>query len=42
MEQGDNPFSKGYIVDVHVQYLGDKPKLYSVTTLHEVIDLDQD
>ena len=40
LEQTDNPFSKGYIVDVHVQFAGDRPVLYSVIELHEIIDLE--
>lgn len=41
LEQTENPFSKGYIVDVVVQYAGDDaPKIYSVIDLHEIVDLD--
>lgn len=41
LEQTENPFSKGYVVDVVVQYAGDdQPKLYSVIELHDIVDLD--
>jgi hypothetical protein len=41
MEQTENPFSKGYIVDAVVQYAGDDtPKVYSVIDLHEIVDFD--
>jgi hypothetical protein len=40
LEGTENPFSKGYIVDVAVQYVGDEPKLYNVLRLHDVVDLN--
>jgi len=41
LEQTENPFSKGYIVDAIVQFAGDDtPKIYSVIDLHEIVDLD--
>ena len=41
LEQTENPFTKGYIVDAVVQYAGDDtPKIYSVIDLHEIVDLD--
>ena len=35
----DNPFAKGYIVDVSVEYEGDTPRMYRLLHLHEVLDL---
>lgn len=35
-----HPFSKGYIVDVAVESIDDKPILYKVLCLHDVIDID--
>lgn len=41
LEQTENPFTKGYVVDVHVQFTGDDiPKMYSVIALHEIVDID--
>jgi hypothetical protein len=36
----DNPMTKGFIVDVHVQIIDNEPKAYIVTEVHDVIDLD--
>ena len=41
LEGTENPFSKGYIVDVSVQYVGDEPKVYNVMRLHDIIDLSE-
>lgn len=40
LDQTENPFSKAYIVDAIVEYVGDVPKLYRVIELHEIVDLD--
>lgn len=34
-----HPFNKGYIVDVAVESIEDKPVLYKVLTFHDVVDL---
>jgi hypothetical protein len=39
IDREDNPFRKGFIVDVHVQYIDGQPRQYTVLELHEVIDL---
>jgi hypothetical protein len=36
----DNPLSRAFIVDVHVQSIDGVPKAYVVTDMHSVIDLD--
>lgn len=41
LESTENPFSKGYIVDVAVQYVGEEPKVYNVMRLHDVVDLGE-
>lgn len=41
LESTENPFSKGYIVDVAVQYVGEEPKVYHVMRLHDVVDLSE-
>lgn len=38
-EDTEYPFTKGYIVDVDVEYEGDAPKLYRLLHLHKVVDL---
>lgn len=35
-----NPLTSAFVVDVHVQYLGDEPKGYIVTDIHQVIAAD--
>jgi len=41
LDQTENPFAKGYIVDAIVQYGGDDtPKVYSVIELHDIVDID--
>lgn len=41
LEQTENPFAKGYIVDADVQYAGDDtPRVYTVIGLHDIVDLD--
>jgi hypothetical protein len=37
-----NPFRKDFVIDVHVQYVNDKPKQYTVLDLHDVRDLDDE
>lgn len=41
-EEEDNVFKKGFVVDVNVEYRVGKPIAYSVTALHEIIDLPDD
>jgi hypothetical protein len=38
-EDTEYPFSKGYIVDVSVEYEGDRMKSYTLVHLHKVIEL---
>lgn len=38
-EADDNVFKKGFIVDVNVQYSGERPVGYRITNVHQVIDL---
>jgi len=38
-EADDNVFRKGFVVDVNVEFRGEMPIAYSVTNLHQVIDL---
>lgn len=41
LEQTENPFAKGYIVDAVVHFVGDDtPKMYSVIELHDIVDLE--
>lgn len=35
-----NPFKKGFIIDAHIQTVGNEPKLIVIDNLHQVIDLD--
>ena len=35
-----NPTRKGFVVDVSVQTVDDKPALYKVLRLHEIVDID--
>jgi hypothetical protein len=37
----ENPLNKGFIVTAGVQYVGDKPALYTIMDVHEVMDLDE-
>jgi hypothetical protein len=39
-ESTEYPFTKGYIVDVVVEYQGDMPRLYRLLHLHDVVDLE--
>jgi hypothetical protein len=38
----DNPLTTAFIVDVHVQYVGDEPKAYIVTEVHSAVSLDDE
>jgi len=38
-EADDNVFKKGFVVDVMVKLRSGKPVAYSVTNVHDVIDL---
>lgn len=40
LEDTENPFAKGYIVDASIQYVGNEPKVYYIIRLHDVVDLD--
>lgn len=35
-----NPLTSAFVVDVHVQYIGDEPRGYVVTDVHQVIPAD--
>lgn len=37
----ENPFRKGFVVQVHVQYVGDEPMLYTILDVREVIDFEE-
>lgn len=37
----ENPLKKGFIVTADVQYAGEKPALYTIMDVHEVMDLDE-
>ena len=39
-KDGGNPFQKGFIVDVDVETVRGKPKLYRVLAVHDGLDLD--
>lgn len=39
-QEEPHPFSKGYIVDVYADIIDDRPRLYRVVALHEVVDLE--
>lgn len=41
-EPDENVFKKGFVVDVNVKLANGRPAAYSVTNLHEVIDLPED
>ena len=38
-EETEYPFTKGYIVDVDVQYEGEQAKLYRLVHLYKVVEL---
>ncbi|RWR31336.1 hypothetical protein D2T31_04880 [Sinirhodobacter populi] len=37
-----NPFQKGFIVDLDVETVGGRPKLYRIMEVHDVIDLEEE
>jgi hypothetical protein len=39
-ESTDNPFAKGYIVDVDVEFEGEMPRMYRLLHVHKVVDLE--
>ena len=41
-EADDNVYKKGFVVDVNVQYVGSKPKVYAIRNFHSIIDLPDD
>jgi hypothetical protein len=41
-EADDNVYKKGFVVDVNVRSTGGRPVAYSVTNVHQVVDLDDD
>ena len=41
-EADDNVFKKGFVVDVNVQHIRGKPKVYAITNFHSIIDLPDD
>jgi len=42
LRHGGNPYEKGFIVDLDVEMVAGRPRLYRIIELHEVIDLDED
>ena len=43
MTGGDfNPSKRAYMVDLDVQYVGDKPAAYTIMELHDIIDIEDD
>ncbi|MCC7300401.1 MAG: hypothetical protein IT583_04930 [Verrucomicrobia bacterium] len=41
LDENENPFKSGYVVDVAVETVGGVPKLYKITELYERIDLEE-
>lgn len=42
LQPDGNPYSKGFIVDVDVETVGGRPKVYRILEVHEIIDLSDD
>lgn len=42
LKPNGNPFQKGFIVDLDVETVGGKPKLYRIMEVHDVIDLEEE
>ena len=38
-EAEDNVYKKGFVVDVNVRYVGGKPSVYAIMSVHDVIDI---
>jgi len=41
-ESEENVFKKAFVVDVNVKIINDRPSVYSITHLHEIIELPDD
>lgn len=41
-ESEENVFKKAFVVDVNVKIINERPSVYSITHLHEIIDLPDD
>lgn len=41
LSSSENPFTKGYIVDVSVETVRGKPKVYRIIDVHETVDLEE-
>ncbi len=41
-EEGQNPYELGFVVDVDVQMVDDKPRAYRIMDVHEIFPLDED
>lgn len=42
LQPDGNPYSKGFIVDVDIETVGGRPKVYRILEVHEVLDLSDD
>jgi len=42
LQPDGNPYSKGFIVDVDVETVGGRPKVYRILEVHEIIDISDD
>lgn len=40
LEPGGNPYQKGFVVDLDVETIGGRPRVYRVLAVHDVIDLE--
>ena len=41
-ERDENVYKKGFVVDVQVEWVGDRPSVYAITNLHSVIDIAEE
>ena len=42
MKPDGNPFQKGFVIDLDVETVGGKPRVYRVIEVYDIIDLDED
>ncbi|WP_395543403.1 hypothetical protein [Neotabrizicola sp. sgz301269] len=42
MKPDGNPFQKGFVIDLDVETVGGKPRVYRVLNVHDVVDLEDD
>lgn len=42
LQSHGNPFQKGFVIDLDVETVGGKPKVYRVIEVHDVVDLEDD